>query len=350
MPAMPVALRNAWAVSFGDGIEQPSPAPTSTIYDEPHRHLRRYQRETPGAGNPVLLVPPLAVTITCFDLRPGQSLARFLLELGRDVYVIDYGDITRADRHLGFEEWTHDIVPAAVRRVSAEHGGAPVELIGWSFGGTISVLTAAADPDLPIASVTAVGTPFDQRKNPGTAAPRAIAPYTGGRELTLPIKLFGGIPSYAVRAGFKVQALQRELTKPAYIVRNLENREALARMESVDRFMADMPGYPARFYRQAYRRLIARNEMWRGTVRLGRNQVIELANLTCPVLLLGSRRDVLAPAKSVAAGVEVLTGSSDARFVEVPGSHLGMLAGPEARDTSWRAIADFLGERLPARA
>ncbi|MBJ8347575.1 alpha/beta fold hydrolase [Antrihabitans sp. YC2-6] len=342
MADLPVALRNAWALSFGDGIEQRVPTPSTTIYDEPHRHLSRYDRSTPATGNPVLLVPPLAVTISCYDLRPGQSLAEYLLDIGKQAYVIDYGEIGYEDRNLGFEEWTHDIIPAAVRRVSAEHGGAPVDLIGWSFGGTISILTAAAHADLPIASVTAIGTPFDQRKNPGVALPRAIARYTGGREVTEPTKWFGGIPKQAVRAGFRVQAFSREITRPVFIARNLANTEALARMESIDRFIGEMPGYPGRLYRQSYRQFIQRNELAKGTVNLRRNCVIELSKLTCRVLLIGSRSDILAPAAAVAAGVDVLTGAVEARYEEVGGSHLGMVAGPEARTATWPLIEDFL--------
>ncbi|MCE5291643.1 MAG: alpha/beta fold hydrolase [Nocardiaceae bacterium] len=344
MAEVSIALRNLWALSFGDGVEPREPTPSTTVYNEPHRHLRRYQSEVPATGKPVLMVPPLAVTIACYDLRPGQSLIRFLLDAGRPVYVIDYGEITYADRHLGFEEWTEDIVPAALRRVSEAHGGETVDVIGWSFGGTISVLTAASHPELPISSVTAVGTPFDQRRNPGSTVPRAIGQVTGGREVVVPTRLLGGIPKYLVRAGFRAQAFDRELKKPLFIARNLTDTEALARMQSVDRFMAEMPGYPGRFYRQVWRSLMVRNEMWEGTVRLAPDTTIELSNLRCPVLLLGSRRDVLAPAGSVAAGVEVLTGAASARFVEVPGSHLGMIAGPQARETSWAAITEFHAE------
>ena len=88
------------------------------------------------------------VSIACFDLRPGQSLAGFLVGLGRPVYVVDYGDITFADRRMGFEDWYDDIVPSVIQRVSDEHGGADVHLIGWSLGGTISYLTGAAHPEL----------------------------------------------------------------------------------------------------------------------------------------------------------------------------------------------------------
>lgn len=339
---LPIALRNAWALSFGDGIEPRVPTPSTTIYDEPHRHLSRYDRSTPATGRPVLLVPPLAVTVSCYDLRPGQSLVEYLLEIGKQPYVIDYGQIGYADRDLGFEEWTHDIIPTAVRRISADHGGAPVDVIGWSFGGTISVLTAAAHPDLPISSVTAIGTPFDQRKNPGMALPRAIARFTGGREVTAPTKWFGGIPKEAVRAGFRVQAMSREITRPVFIARNIANTEALARMESIDRFIGEMPGYPGRLYRQSYRQFIQRNELAKGKVNLSPDCVIELSELTCRVLLIGSRSDILAPAAAVAAGVDVLTGAAEARYEEVGGSHLGMVAGPEARTTTWPAIESFI--------
>jgi polyhydroxyalkanoate synthase len=339
---LPVALRNAWALSFGNGIERPAPTAATIIYDEPHRQLRRFDRETPATGNPVLLVPPLAVSTSCYDLRPGQSLVQFLLDAGKQPYVIDYGEITYADRHLGFEEWIDDIVPTAIRTISDAHDGAQVEVIGWSFGGTISVFTAASHADLPIASVTAIGTPFDQRKVPSTAIPRAIAPFTGGRELTTATKVLGGIPKQFVRLGFRTQAFQRELTRPAFIARNLADTEALARMESVDRFISQMPGYPGRFYRQAYRQFVLRNELAKGRVNLDAARVVELDKLACRVLLLGSPTDVLAPAASVAAGIDVLTGAREARFVEVSGSHLGMLAGAEARATTWQAISEFL--------
>ncbi|MEU4598691.1 alpha/beta fold hydrolase [Nocardia sp. NPDC023988] len=336
------AVRNIGAL-FREGIEPYTPTPSVDVYNHPHRRLRCYRRTTPAVGKPILLVPPLAVTISCYDLRPDQSLVEFLLGLGRAVYVIDYGEITYADRDLGFEEWVDDIVPDAIRRVSAEHGYAPVEVIGWSFGGTISLLTTAADPELPVASVTAVGTPFDQRRNGPMSLARSLGRLAPTKIVTTPVRLLGGIPKQAVRIGFRAQSLDRELTKPLYIARHANDPESLARMQAVDRFMDTMPGYPARFYSQVYRQLIIRNEMWTRTVHLNAQHAVDLTAITVPVLLIGGNRDTLASAASVAAGVDVLTGAP-VTFVEVDGSHLGIIAGPDARTTSWAAIADFLAD------
>ncbi|MFD4443934.1 alpha/beta hydrolase [Nocardia sp. NPDC058519] len=349
MGPLSVALRNAVAL-LRDGVEPYAPTPSDIVYDEPHRRLLRYRRSTPATGDPVLLVPPLAVTISCYDMRPSQSLVRFLLDLGREVYVLDYGEITYADRDLGFEEWVDDIVPTAIDAVSTDNDHSTVDLIGWSFGGTISVLTAAGHPDLPIGSVTAVGTPFDQRRNGQISVARRFGQLTGGREVTFPVRVAGGVPKYGVRAGFRIQSIDRELTKPWYIARNIADTEALARMQSVDRFMDTMPGYPGRFYRQAYRQLIIRNEMFKGTVHLGPDRAIDLTGLTAPTQLIGGTKDALASSASVAAGIGVLTGASEVRFTEVPGSHLGIIAGPAARDTTWATIADFLDSvRSPSR-
>lgn len=68
---------------------------------------------------------------------------------------------------------------------------------------------------------------------------------------------------------------------------------------------------------------------------------METAKLTCPVLILGSRTDLVVPAAAARAGVDVLTGA-EVRFEEVPGGHLGILAGPAARETTWRVIDEFL--------
>ncbi|MFE6857415.1 alpha/beta fold hydrolase [Nocardia sp. NPDC057668] len=354
---LPRAVRNLWSASFGGGIEPPRPAPSVSIESRPHADLRRYEMPDeaggadhstprditalPRATDPVLLVPPLGSTPACFDLRPGQSLVRHLIEHGKQPYVIDYGEFTSADRKLGLEDWTHDIVPAAVRRVAAEHDG-PVHIVGWSLGGVLAMLAAAAQADLPIASITALAPPIDQRHTVFLGPIRQAGRLTGGREIAWATKLMGGIPQEFVRIGFRIQALDRELTRPLFLARNAHDAEALARMTAVDRFTASMPGYPGRSYWQIYRSLILRNELADGVIRLRSDLTVELAKLTCPVLLIGSRTDVLVPAAGVRRGLDILTGSPDVRFEEVTGGHLGLVVGPDAATTTWPAILEFL--------
>ncbi|MFC9897495.1 alpha/beta fold hydrolase [Nocardia sp. NPDC127579] len=342
--SLPPALRNGWALTFGNGIEMPTRTSSTVLYDRPHRQLRRFDRDTPATGNPVLLVPPLAVDASCYDLRPGQSLAQFLLDTGRQPYVIDYGRITAADRDLGLEEWIDDILPTAIARVSAEHGGADVDVIGWSLGGIISLLTAADHNELPLGSVTTLGSPMDFGKNILLKPVRMFAKFSGGREITYATYLFGGIPGLFVQAGFRGMSFSRELTRPLFIARNVADTEALARMEAIDRFIDAMPGYPGRLYRQTYKQLIVGNQLARGQVRLSPDRRIDLTKLSCRVLLLGSSADTLAPSATIAPGVDILTGAAEVEFTDIPDlNHLALIAGPQARHTTWPRIHEFLG-------
>lgn len=335
-----VSLRNAWGLTFGGGVAPAHRTPSTVIHRELHRDLHRYG---PGGGRPILLVPPLAVPMHCYDLRPGQSLAAHLLASGRTPYVVDYGTMAYADRALGFEEWVDDIVPGALRHVSDLHDGADVDVVGWSLGGTISLLTASAHPDLPIASVTALGTPIDYSKIPTMAAARGIARFTGHRPVTELTRLMGGLPAPLVQIAYRATAPQRELLKPWFVARNLHDTETLARMEAIDRFMAQMPGYPARLFYQVAEELVLGNGLLEGRITLG-GTTIKLAELRVPVLAVGGEGDVIATADSVAAIVDVLTGSPAVRFETAPGSHLGLLAGPAAKDTTWRHLDTFLAE------
>ncbi|WP_433711314.1 alpha/beta fold hydrolase [Nocardia sp. CA-084685] len=341
-----IAARNAWALTFGQGVEAPDPTPSTVLWDDPHRQLRRF--ETTGSAtaameSAVLLVPPLAAPATCFDLRPDQSLARFLLETGRAPYVVDYGEITFADRRMGFETWIDDILPEAILRTSADRDGGPVDLVGWSIGGTLALLTAAAHPELPIRSITAVGSPLDYDKMTGIPQLRAVAKLTGGIATSTAVRAAGGIPATLTRIAYKVTAWDRELTRPWFVASNIARTETLAKMESIDRFMSEMPGYPGRFYGQLWGRLILNNDLGRGVVQLGKRR-IELADVTVPVLLVGGPADVITPAAAVAAGQRILTGAQSVRYESAPGSHLGILAAETARDTTWAYLDKFLSE------
>ncbi|MEV0077906.1 alpha/beta fold hydrolase [Nocardia neocaledoniensis] len=340
------AARNAWALSFGAGIEAPDPAPSTVLYDEPHRLLRRYDAGTTSAttDSAVLLVPPLAAPATCFDLRPDQSLARHLVSNGRPTYLVDYGDISFADRAMGFEDWVTDILPEAIRRVSADRGGAPVDLVGWSIGGVFSLLTAAANPDLPIRSVTGVGAPLDYDKMLGMPQVRAVASLTGGWATTAVVRAAGGIPAPLTKLAYRIAAIDREIARPLFVASNIARTETLAKMESIDRFQAAMPGYPGRFYGQIWGRFILANDIGKGRLTL-RDRTIELADVRVPVLLVGGTADVITPKAAVEAGLRTLSGSPSVTYEVAPGSHLGILAGPDARHSTWTYLDKFLADR-----
>ncbi len=342
-----LAARNAWALTLGDGIERPAPTPYTILWDQPHRRLQRFERiGEAGAGDTgsaVLLVPPLAAPATCFDLRPDQSLARFLLDSGHQPYLVDYGEITFADRRMGFEDWIEDILPEAIRRVSADRDGAPVDLVGWSLGGVLALLTAAADVALPIRSITAIGAPLDYDRVPFVPQVRAAARLTGGIGASTLIRLAGGVPATLTRLAYRATSWERELRRPLFVAAHLTDAATLGRMETIDRFQASMPGYPGRLYNQLWGRCMLANDLGKGEFRLGVRR-IELSEVTAPVLLVGGPDDVITPAAAVEHGTRTLTGAAEVRFETAPGSHLGILTGPAARTTTWMYLEKFLAD------
>lgn len=336
------AARNAWAISpFGEGLESYPGLPSEILYDEPHRQLRRYSPEAPvTAPRPVLLVPPLAVSTGCYDLRPGQSLAGHLVASGRATYVVDYGKMTFADRSMGFEAWIDDILPTAITHVSASHGGAPVDVVAWSLGGTMSLLTAASHPSLPIGSLTAFGTPIDYRLIPAVQPIRVADRVLGTGVVTAGTALMGGVPRHLVRASFRATAPVREVTKPLFLAKNLLNVETLARTEAIDAFIGQMPGYPGRAYHQIHTRLMTRNELYTGVVRLSPEREVRLKEIRTRVLFIGSSSDNIANGPAVEAGVRAVPGATYAAADGL--SHLGLVAGVDAAQKSWRAMDAFL--------
>ncbi len=328
------------------GVADLRTMPRTLIDEGSLRELYQY-RPAPGAtpeGDPVLLVTPLAAPSLCFDLRRGCSLVEHLVLQGRSTYLVEYGQVGFRDRVLGMEHWVDDVVPWAIRRVSEESGGRPVHVVGWSLGGIFALLTAADQPALPIASVTAIGTPFDVKQVPLVAPLRPLLHLTDGRGLvTRAYQLLGGAPTPVVRWAFQLSSFQKLVTKPVAIAVNLDDTEFLAQIEAVNRFTSQMTAYPGRTFGQLYHRFVKGNALVTGQFQLG-DRTIDLSRLTAPVLVFAGASDGIAPMGSVRAVVPLLSGSREVRFEVVPGGHLGMLTGRAARTTTWRVIDEWVDQ------
>jgi polyhydroxyalkanoate synthase len=336
---------NAWDLLAGGGVADLSRTPSSIIDEGPQRTVRRYRpptRPRPMRHAPVLLVPPLAAPASCFDLRKGCSLVEHLLARGYPTYLVDYGPISFNDRDLGLEHWVDEVIPKAVESVAKDTGGQPVQVVGWCLGGIMSLLAAAGNRELAISSLSLVASPFDF-ENLLLAGPiRRLGDLTGGRLVSGLYRALGGAPATLVSLGFRATAIDRYVTKPIWIARNLDNRELLAHMEAVDDYMANMFAYPGRTFGQLYHRFFRVNELAQGSLQLTDDRCIDLAEVTQPVLAVAGKSDVLAPEAAVLAVEELLPNAAEVELHTAPGGHLGVLTGRSAMTTTWNHLDEFL--------
>ena len=332
----------AHKVLYG-GLADLRPMPRTLIDDGPLREVYHYrpQKKTRETGDPVLLVTPLAAPAICFDLRRGCSLVEHFVQQGRPTYLVEYGEISFKNRRLGMEHWVEEVVPEAVKAVSEHAGGRPVHLVGWSLGGIFALLTAADRPDLPIASLTVIGSPVDVKQVPMVAPLRPILRLTDGGIVTQLYRFLGGAPKPLVKKAFQLSSGTKLVTKPLATLQHLDDAEWLAQIEAVDRFTANMIAYPGRTFGQLYHRMIKHNQLLTGKVNLSGHE-IDFASIRLPVLIFAGNTDGIAPVNAVKPLVGLLPEAHEVRFEIVPGGHLGMLTGRAARGTTWPTIDDWI--------
>ncbi len=339
----------AQKVLYG-GLADLRPMPRTLIDEGELREVYHYRPAASAQveGDPVLLVTPLAAPSICYDLRRGCSVVEHLVTSGRPTYLVEYGEVSFKNRNLGMEHWIEEVVPTAIREVSAHAGGRPVHVVGWSLGGIFSLLATADGTDLPIASLTVVGSPFDVSLVPLVAPLRPLLnmglTLGGGRgAITRGYQMMGGAPKPLVKWAFQLSSFQKLVTKPIALATHLDDADFLAQVEAVDRFTANMIAYPGRTFGQLYHRFVKANALKGGTFEL-EDRTIDIGAIDVPVLVFAGSTDGIAPVQAVKAVTPLLKGSPEVRFEIVPGGHLGMLTGRAARGTTWAVLDEWLDQ------
>ena len=113
---------------------------------------------------PILIVMATTNRGYILDLVPGQSFVEFLLKRGYDVYMLDWTAPKPEEKRLGMEDYVLDFIPDCVRRVQQDSGEQDVSVIGYCFGGVLSLLYASIFHDGPMKNLICFTTPIDFRE------------------------------------------------------------------------------------------------------------------------------------------------------------------------------------------
>ena len=97
---------------------------------------------------PVLVIYGLIGRYTMADLQEDRSLIRNLLNLGVDVYAVDWGNPSRAERWLTLDDYVDGYIRECVDVIRERHNIDKVNILGICEGGVFSISYAALYPEI----------------------------------------------------------------------------------------------------------------------------------------------------------------------------------------------------------
>ncbi|WP_440996135.1 class I poly(R)-hydroxyalkanoic acid synthase [Arhodomonas sp. SL1] len=95
------------------------------------------------ARRPVLFIPPWINKFYILDLRPKNSLIRYLVENGQTVFTISWRNPDESLADKEFEDYMLEGVCAAMKAVEESTGESDMNVVGYCLGGTLLAATLA---------------------------------------------------------------------------------------------------------------------------------------------------------------------------------------------------------------
>jgi polyhydroxyalkanoate synthase len=297
---------------------------------------------------PVLITYGLIGRYTMADLQEDRSLVRNLLKLGVDLYVVDWGNPSRADRWLTIDDYVDDYVAGAVDAIRDRAGVDKVNLLGICEGGVFALCYAALYPDtvknlvLTITPVDFHGDQVENRLGHGfiNLWTRSLDP----EDIDRLIEAHGNLPGDFMGSVFSLMTPMRTLMKYNFdMLEVMDDQKKFLNFLRMEKWIADRPHHPGEAAKQWLKDLYQDNKLVRGEFELGGRKV-DLRNITMPVLNVFARDDhIIPPATSQA--LRICVGSRDYDELSLPGGHVGVFVGGKSQGLLGSGIAGWLGDR-----
>lgn len=106
--------------------------------------LLQYSPTTPTVHKtPLLLIPPWINKFYVLDLRPQNSMVKWLVDQGHTVFCLSWVNPDERHAHKGFEHYMTDGPLEAMKQIRQLTGEPDVHAVGYCLGGTLLASTAA---------------------------------------------------------------------------------------------------------------------------------------------------------------------------------------------------------------
>lgn len=336
----------AFRSMLGNGPGQVAQTPSEVVYAENKLRLLRYLPvvEQP-APVPLLIVPSLLYRYSILDLIPGASLVSYLVERGTDVYLLDWGSPGREDRYVTFDQYISGHLRRIVQRVRRRSGEERIDLLGYGLGGTMTAIFASMQDEgraghgQYVRNLVQLVAPINFHDE------GLLSQWTrkGRFNVDLVVDTLGSMPADLMRASFRMLKPTGQIVQKITLATQIGDGEAVHDLMALQSWITDDMPYLGEAYRKYIKECYQENYLVQGKLIIDGKRV-DLSRIDCPLLTIAATDDPICPPSS-ATVLNDLVSSADKQVIEIPGGHIGAIAGQSAARYLWPKLAEWLSAR-----
>ena len=325
--------------------------PADVVYREHALILKRYRRPEgvePAGTLPLLLVPSLVNRSDILDLLPDESMARWLVHQGHDVFLVDWGEANPGQRQCKLDYYVDHYLDRVIRRVCKVAKVPRIHTLGYCLGGTLLTLYLASHKDAPVASFTAMTTPVN-------FVDKGMLSWWSRKEhfdVDKIVNAFGNVPEQFFRSTFPWIVPTGNIRKLKTIADKHGDDAFLKSFLALDIWITENVPFPGEAYRQLIRELYQENRLMEDTMMVG-GRTARLGDIKTPLLAFVAKHDHVAPCDSCQA-LHDRAGSLKRELAVIEAGHLGPALGRDARgkrtDEFWKRLDAWLRDQDLPRA
>ena len=288
---------------------------------------------------PILIVMATTNRGYILDMVPGQSFIEFLLKRGYDVYMLDWTAPKPEEKSLRMEDYVLDFIPDCVRRVQEDSGIEDVTIIGYCFGGVLSLLYGSIFHDGPMKNLICFTTPIDFTEM------KLFSNFSDRRYFDVDrlIDSVGNMPPELILQSFDMLRPAARAVGQIQLWENIWNDEFTKSYKMFDRWATDILPLAGEYFRAITKDLMWDNKLFNDTMTVG-GRAARLDKIKVPILHAVAEHDHIVPYDAAKHLIKKV-GSTDKEEVMLKGGHVSLVAGANAIRRLWPKLDSWLGGR-----
>ncbi len=313
--------------------------PKELIYQEDKMQLYHYQpvhKET--SAIPTLIVYALVNRQYMMDIQDEKSVISNWLDLGLDVYLVDWGYPDKSDKYLELEDYIDGYMNKAVDIIRQRNNVDKINLLGVCQGGTFSTIYTALYPE-KIKNLVTMVSPIDFSIEEGL-----LFYWSRFMDIDNLVNAYGVIPGDFMNSGFlMLKPFQLNVGKYVGLMDNIDNPDVLTDFLRMEKWIFDSPGQAGEAFRKFIKDLYQENKLIKNELEIGGRKV-NLKNINMPLLNVYAENDHLVPPSS-SKPLNDAVSSTDIENLAVKAGHIGIYVGSKSQKEVAPGVANWLNER-----